>query len=262
MSLRGGVIARRTPELLEDGNDDFILHVHESGRRIVSQCGREAAIEAGGGLLTSNADPSAIILPDRTRFASIGLPRSLTKTLAPGIEDALVRPLPAEAGILRLLMRYLDLLDDPDAVATPDLRRAAAAHIHDLCALAIGASREVKELAAGRGLRTARLLAIKEDIARNLNGDDLSAEFLARRQRVTPRYIHKLFESEGLTLSQFVLSQRLVKVHRALMDPRHAGETIGAIAFGAGFGDLSTFNRAFRRRFGATPSDVRAAARS
>jgi AraC-like DNA-binding protein len=28
----------------------------------------------------------------------------------------------------------------------------------------------------------------------------------------------------------------------------------------AGFGDLSTFNREFRRRYGATPSDVRAAA--
>jgi len=33
------------------------------------------------------------------------------------------------------------------------------------------------------------------------------------------------------------------------------------VAFDAGFGDLSYFNRVFRRRFGATPSDVRAAAR-
>ena len=32
------------------------------------------------------------------------------------------------------------------------------------------------------------------------------------------------------------------------------------IAFAAGFGDVSHFNRMFRRRFGDTPSDVRAAA--
>ena len=81
----------------------------------------------------------------------------------------------------------------------------------------------------------------------------------ALRQRVTPRYIHKLFESEGTTLSRFILGQRLVHVHRMLTDPRHAGSAISALAYTAGFGDLSTFNREFRRHYGKTPSDVRAA---
>jgi AraC-like DNA-binding protein len=60
-------------------------------------------------------------------------------------------------------------------------------------------------------------------------------------------------------LSKFVLGQRLARVHRMLTDPRQADLTIGAIAYKAGFGDLSTFNREFRRHFGTTPSDVRAA---
>ena len=77
---------------------------------------------------------------------------------------------------------------------------------------------------------------------------------------MTPRYIHKLFENEGTTLSKFVLGQRLSRVHRMLADARCAGQTIGALAFAAGFGDLSTFNHAFRRHYGATPSEVRAAA--
>jgi AraC-like DNA-binding protein len=42
------------------------------------------------------------------------------------------------------------------------------------------------------------------------------------------------------------------------MDPRHAGSTISAIALAAGFGDLSHFNRNFRRRYGASPSELRA----
>ena len=43
-----------------------------------------------------------------------------------------------------------------------------------------------------------------------------------------------------------------------LADKRYAAWTIGAIAFAAGFGDLSYFHRVFRRRYGATPSEIRA----
>jgi AraC-like DNA-binding protein len=66
-----------------------------------------------------------------------------------------------------------------------------------------------------------------------------------------------LFESEGTTFSQFALAERLACAHRLLLDPRHAHQSIGAIAYASGFGDLSHFNHAFRRRYGATPSEVR-----
>jgi AraC-like DNA-binding protein len=43
-----------------------------------------------------------------------------------------------------------------------------------------------------------------------------------------------------------------------LADRRHADWAVNAIAFESGFGDLSYFNRMFRRRYSSTPSDVRA----
>lgn len=261
MALGGGGTAQRTRELLSDGNDDVILYVQETGGRIVSQLGREATVGPGGGVLVSNADTSTIVVPDAGRLVGIGLPRRLMRALAPGLEDAFIRPLPPATDALRLLRGYLGILDDEHALSTPELRRAVATHIHDLCALAIGATRDAAEIARGRGLRAARLRAIKADIAQNLAHGDTSAVALALRQRVTPRYIRKLFEGEGTTLSQFVLCQRLAQVHRMLSDPRHGHQTIGTIAYNAGFGDLSTFNHAFRRHFGATPSEVRAAMR-
>lgn len=42
-----------------------------------------------------------------------------------------------------------------------------------------------------------------------------------------------------------------------LCDPRYVGWTVSAIAFEAGFGDVSYFNRRFRRRYGGSPTDVR-----
>jgi AraC-like DNA-binding protein len=262
MVLSGGVSAERTPELLADGNDEFVLHIHEAGHRLVSQCGREAMVGPGGGLLTSNADTSTIILPERARFAAVGLPRRVMMDLVPGLEDALVRTLPPHAGVMRLLLRYLDILDDERALETPALRCAVAAHIQDLCALALGATRDTAEIAKKRGLAAARLRAIKDDIARHLGDGSLSAATIALRQRVTPRYIHKLFENEGMPLSKFILGMRLTQVHRMLGDQRHADQTIAEIAYQTGFNDLSTFNREFRRRYNATPSEVRATART
>lgn len=262
MGMAAGGRAYRTRELLSDGNDDVILHVHRKGGRVVSQLGREATIGVGAGLLTSNADASTIVLPGPAHFISVAIPRKSMKALAPGVEDAFLRPLPPDTSVLRVLVRYLDILDDELTATTPELRHTLAAHIHDLCALAIGAARDTAEIARGRGLRAARLNAVKTDIAEHLGEAKLRATAIALRQGITPRYIHKLFEGEGTTLSRFLCGQRLTRVHRRLTDPRHDHQTIGSLAYEAGFGDLSTFNREFRRHFGMTPSDVRLAQRA
>ena len=46
-----------------------------------------------------------------------------------------------------------------------------------------------------------------------------------------------------------------------LNDVRYATSAISAIAFAAGFGDLSYFHRVYRRRYGATPAETRNDAR-
>jgi AraC-like DNA-binding protein len=56
---------------------------------------------------------------------------------------------------------------------------------------------------------------------------------------------------------QYVLEQRLALACRGLRDPRLASHTVSSIAHDAGFGDLSYFNRTFRRRYGVTPSGAR-----
>jgi AraC-like DNA-binding protein len=51
-----------------------------------------------------------------------------------------------------------------------------------------------------------------------------------------------------------------MRAHRLLSNPRFSELRIATIAFAVGFGDLSYFNRTFRRRFGATPSQLRSSA--
>jgi AraC-like DNA-binding protein len=107
------------------------------------------------------------------------------------------------------------------------------------------------------GVRAARLAAIKADVIAHAGERELTLASVAARHRLSPRSVQLLFEFEEHTFSQFVLEQRLARAHRMLADPRHANSTISAIALTSGFGDLSYFNRCFRRRFGLTPSAAR-----
>ena len=247
--------ANRTRELAE-GSQDLVLMMCLEGVFTASQLGREAAISGGGAVLLSAAVPWH---HERTtsRLVGVGMPRVALAPMLSHPDAALMSVIPSTVEALRLLTGYIDLLiNDATLAGTNEVRRVAVNHVHDLVAMTVGATRDAAEIAAGRGVRAARMRAIKTDIELNLEGD-VSVATLAARHRVSPRYIRKLFEGEDTSLSQFVLGQRLTRVHRMLSDPRHADRTIGDIAFGAGFGDLSTFNREFRRRFGVTPSDVR-----
>jgi AraC-like DNA-binding protein len=234
----------------------LILFQHGTG--IVSHCGREATVGAGSAIVLSSADPLSM-LRTRSCYAYLSLPRAALACMISNVDARIMSLMPADTEVLRHLAGYLDLLTGDAAVMSPELAGAAATHVQDLVALAFGAGRDAAEVANGRGLRAARLRAIRADIMSNLGSDEVRAAALAARHGVTPRYIQKLFESEGTTLSRFVLRQRLASVHRMLTDPRHAGSSIGALAYNAGFGDLSTFNREFRRCYGVTPSDVRSA---
>jgi AraC-like DNA-binding protein len=192
------------------------------------------------------------------RVRTLRVPRNAIAPLVPDLGALFARRIPRATPALRLLVRYLDAIEEEQALTIPELQHAVVTHVHDLLAVVLGATRDAAEIAEGRGVRAARLRAIKSDIIASLHRSDLSVGELAAQHRITPRYVQALFESEGTTFSQFVLAQRLVRTFRALSDRRFADRRIAAIAFDAGFGDLSYFNRAFRRYFGAAPSDVRA----
>jgi AraC-like DNA-binding protein len=159
------------------------------------------------------------------------------------------RYIPAGTEALKLLPAYLRMLR---GLSDPQVIERSVSYVYDLMALALGAMREAAVIANARGMRAARLNAVKADIAANLTTPTLSVAAVALRQSVTPRYVHMLFEGEGTTFSQFVLAERRGFAHRMLLDPRRAHESIGTIAYATGFGDLSHFNHCFRRRRGAT----------
>jgi AraC-like DNA-binding protein len=262
-SVNSGICSERTRGLLADGNDDLLLYMLNAGDSLVSQHGQEATLGSGGAILMTGGDVGSLVLrtgaQSLARFTTVGVPRHAIGSMVNDPDAMIARPLQGNSGALRLLSHYLKVLEEDHALDSPQLRHTIVTHIHDLVALVIGATRDAADVARGRGVRAARLRAIKADITKNLGRGGLSVDSVAARQGVSPRYVRMLFESDGSTFSEFVLGQRLIRAHRMLTDPRSGPRTISVIAFECGFGDLSYFNRTFRRRFGMAPSDVRCA---
>lgn len=261
-SIREGDAVRvhRTREMAAEGRQRFVLVINLEGAATYSQLGRQASVPAGSAVLLSGSEACRM---ERTasRFLLICAPRAMLTPMLSNPDAMLMSVVPHTIEALRLLTGYVQLLIGDSALAgSPDVHRLAVNHVHDLLAMAVGATHDANQIAARRGLRAARMHAIKADIGQNLRGD-VRVTALSARHGLSPRYIRKLFEGENTSLSRFVLGERLARVYRMLADPRHAELTISGIAFAVGFGDLSTFNREFRRRFGVTPSDVRAAGR-
>jgi AraC-like DNA-binding protein len=155
------------------------------------------------------------------------------------------------------LSQYYDIVMRTAASLDAQTRAAMAQHLIDLAALALGANRDAAAVSRDRGLAAARFEAIKADILARISDSALSLTQVAQRHRASPRYVQMLFERAGTTFSEFVLEQRLLYAHRLLRSSLNSGRKISDIAHMAGFGDVSYFHRAFRKRFGATPADVR-----
>ena len=242
-----------------DGDDDFSFHMNLSGLSFVSGARGEMTLGDGDAMLLNYSFSRTISRPGLVDHRVIRLPRAALSPLVRNIDDAVLCRIPRGTGMLSLLRNYVDAIFDDPALAMPEMRQLAVAQLCDLVAVTLGATRDATAVAEGRGIRAARLRAVKSDIEAHLAHDDLSPGAVAKRQRLSDSYIRKLFEGEGTSFSQFVLGRRLVRAHRMLTDRRWADRSIAWIAFEAGFGDLSYFNRTFKRFYSTTPSEIRGA---
>jgi AraC-like DNA-binding protein len=252
----------RSPRLVRDGDDSLLLALCCCGSACLTQRGTERKIESGGSFICDSAYTGEVHLTADSLLSLVRIPRAALIKLLPPAARLVDAGLYRDDAARRLLFGYLGEIFD---VRRKDDGRAiqlAGEHILDLIALALGAEGDARSLVEQRSVSAVRRAAIVREIESHASDPKLSANTVASRQGITPRYVHLLLEATGKSFTHHVLERRLEKAGDLLRDPRWLHRKIADIAAEAGFTDLSYFNRTFRRHYGASPSDLRAAASS
>lgn len=247
--------ASRSSELLADGRDDYQMLIGTAGFETEIEFGATQELAAGD-LLLIDQQSRFVTRSPATRFDVAILPRRELAALVPGLGNRPHRAVRHDTPGLSLLAGYADLLRR-DPPSTPDLARLAVDHLLRLTALALSNAPKDSAHEHAAALASARLALLKKTIRSRIDDPDLDLAAVARRHGISPRYVQQLFAREDTSFSDFVRAERLERAYSRLDDETN-GANVADIAFDAGFADLSTFNRAFRRRYGCTPSHVRA----
>ena len=247
----------RTRELLRDGNDSLVLITATTGRVLVTQNQRPIELAESQMCLTDMSLLVTVALQKGGRFSVTRIPRRELLSICPKAETQLAKLLGENPGLSATIAHYSTLAAAMATRLDAVGQRLSAQHLTDLIGLLLGTDSDQGELARERGLAAAQLQLIQSETLKDLSDSTLTIAGIAKRCGVSPRQVQRLFERTGTTFTEFVLAQRLLLARKLLVGPFHPGGKISAVAYDAGFNDLSYFNRAFRKRFGATPSELR-----
>ena len=236
----------------EDRTDSLILMRQHLGDCIVAQDGQELHMSTGGLALVDSRRPYSLCFPDEFSQTVIRVPAALLEQRL-GRSTACTRHALAPGSTLAKLV----------GLAIDELGREEREHVSlplsniafDLLALALLESAPAN--AAAPRMAELRVTWAKAQVLDNLRDPQLSPQAVAERQGVSPRLLQRLFATEGESLAEFILAQRLQRCREALRDTAQARRSITEIALSWGFNDPAHFSKAFRRRFGVSPRDFR-----
>lgn len=244
--------------------DDFLICLPHRAEVTLAQSGTESRFSTGSFSLLSTARPfSALIAAPHARAAFshtiVRVPGPRLRARVTHIDDYCGWPLAIRPGVGRIMASLFDLaLAEGSALADGEAHHFGE-RLLDTIADAMQAA---PEFATERRLSppSARMRLHEcacHFIFSNLSDPDLDAAAIAQHCGVSMRYLRAAFADTRSSVGSFVREARLQQCRDALRNPRLADRSVMEIAMRWGFNDAAWFSRAYRRRFGISPSEER-----
>jgi AraC family transcriptional regulator, positive regulator of tynA and feaB len=242
-------VARTQRSIRSDHRNDFLVNIVQDGSGEVTAAGATHALPAGAVALCDAGQAYTLGFAASATVLTLRLPRAALPVFAQG---TVIRPRIVGAGvgsgtILRhFVSGVLDAAESGEKVVDDIVPTAA-----DLLMIALD-DEGLRSADSGRIVdRDARYLLIRDYLDRHWVDPALTIEHVARRHGVSRRHVENLFARHDQSPAAYLRSVRLSRARSLLEQPGR--RPITDIALRAGFNDVATLSRAFRRAYGMTP---------
>jgi AraC-like DNA-binding protein len=232
--------------------------VQLKGTSYFEQNNRSCLLPPGSWSIYDTTQPYAVSTMGSVELLTLLIPRARIATHRLNLNDLTVRCFSGETGLGKLAFQFMTSAFAEIANVNPEHEWEIVGAISQLIRLAmLEAAGEPSDLSVRERWRE----RVKAYIEEHLRDPGLSLDRIAAAVNCSKRYVHKIFESEGTTTSEYIWQMRLCRCREELRDPACAGKSITEIAYSWGFNSSAHFSRTFKDTFHLSPRTYRNADR-
>ncbi|MGW8359087.1 helix-turn-helix domain-containing protein [Streptomyces wedmorensis] len=262
---RSGWLVQVLSEMPETNDRTHVyLGVHVRGPVTVVRERARTPLEPNDLVFCDPARRHLLRFGEDCRMIFFRVPRCYLGVTEPELDRVLGVPVRGGEGIGALASDFLTALAAKAEFrrsAIGDRRARTAVRLLSVLVVELLEADATEEADDAPGSADELLSRIHAHIEENLRDPDLSPESIARAHHISVRYLQKLFQNDGSTVSQWVRQRRLESC-RLELGRSHRRITMAAVAHRWGFSSPSHFSRTFRGAYGMSPSEWQALATS
>ncbi|MGX1163368.1 AraC family transcriptional regulator [Arthrobacter sp. SLBN-100] len=239
------------------GNDPGLikLGLQLRGYSVVAQDGREAALTPGDFAIYDTSRPYDLYFDDSFQMLVVMFPPESLQLTRRDIAGLTASRVSGRQGLGSLTSTLLSAMGQhlrdgevPGAVTVSDALLSLVSAVF------------AERVDPGSPLNSQRLVLlarVQAYISSHLGDPELTVTAIAATHHVSVRYLQKLFEEHGETVSAWIRRKRLEKCRHDLLNPQLRDRPVSAVGMHWGFTDASSFSRAFKSAFGRAPAEYR-----
>ncbi|WP_432515126.1 AraC-like ligand-binding domain-containing protein [Kineococcus sp. SYSU DK001] len=251
-------LVRRTASQISRQDPGYLkLGVQVAGCCVVEQDGREAALTPGDLALYDTSRPYQLAFEGPFEMLVVMFPRDLLRVPGGGLSQITARRVSGRRGVGAAMRPFLGAL--AQQLADDALHGSAVLSdaVLDLLAATVSEQLDCAPVVPVETHRHALFLRILTFIDARLDDPELTVPGIAAAHHVSLRYLQKLFEEEGRTVSGWLRERRLDRCRRDLLDPDLPHLAVSEVGARWGLSNPAAFARSFRSAYGVSPSEYR-----